>query len=170
MTGHLVFSTLHTNDAVAVVQRLRDLSLDSSSLADALLCVIQQRLARRNCSDCRKPYTPEPQILREFFPNGEIPKDARFVKGTGCSTCHGKGLRGRVGLYEFWEIKRATRQVIGAGADESRIRESAMENGLNSLVEDALRKVYSGVTTVEELRRVVPVEQIRSYSGYYQTH
>jgi len=168
MTGHLVFSTLHTNDAVSVVQRLRDLGLDSSSLADALLCVIQQRLARRNCPDCRKPYTPDPQILREFYPQGEIPKEARFVHGSGCSTCHGKGLRGRVGLYEFWEIKRATRQVIGGGGDESSIRESAMENGLNSLVEDALRKVYSGVTTLEELRRVVPVEQIRSYSGYYQ--
>jgi len=169
MTGHLVFSTLHTNDAVSVVQRLRDLGLDSSSLADALLCVIQQRLARRNCPDCRKPYTPDPQILREFYPTGEIPKDARFVRGTGCSTCHGKGLRGRVGLYEFWEMKRATRQVVGAGGDESVIRSSALENGLEPLVEDALRKVYAGVTTLEELRRVVPVEQIRSYSGYYAT-
>ncbi len=167
MTGHLVFSTLHTNDAVSVVQRLRDLSLDSSSLADALLCVIQQRLARRNCPDCRKPYTPDPQVLREFFPHGEIPPDARFVHGTGCSTCHGKGLRGRIGLYEFWEIKRETRQVIGAGGDENAIRESAMGNGLDSLVGDALRKVYRGLTTLEELRRVVPVEQIRSFSGYY---
>ncbi len=168
MTGHLVFSTLHTNDAVSVVQRLRDLGLDSSSLADALLCVIQQRLARRNCPDCRKPYTPEPIILREFYPDGNIPKEARFVRGTGCSSCHGKGLRGRVGLYEFWEVKRATRQIIGSGAAESAVRESAVELGLASLVGDALRKVYSGLTTLEELRRVVPVEQIRSYSGYYQ--
>jgi len=168
MTGHLVFSTLHTNDAVSVVQRLRDLGLDSSSLADALLCVIQQRLARRNCPDCRKPYTPDPQILREFYPGGDIPKDARFVHGSGCSSCHGKGLRGRVGLYEFWEVKRETRQIVGAGGDESAIRESAMGNGLNSLIEDALRKVYAGITTLEELRRVVPVEQIRSYSGFYR--
>ncbi len=169
MTGHLVFSTLHTNDAVSVVQRLRDLSLDSSSLADALLCVIQQRLARRNCPDCRKPYTPEPQILREFFPDGNIPEQARFVRGTGCSSCHGKGLRGRVGLYEFWEIKRATRQVIGAGESERAIRTSAQDNGLNSIVGDALQKVFSGLTTLEELRRVVPVEQIRGFSGYYHT-
>ena len=167
MTGHLVFSTLHTNDAVSVIQRLRDLSLDSSSLADALLCVIQQRLARRNCPDCRKPYTPDPQILREFFPGGNIPHDARFVRGTGCSSCHGKGLRGRIGLYEFWEVERVTRQVIGSGGDETTIRQSAVDNGLNTLVEDALRKVYLGLTTLEELRRVVPVEQIRSYSGYY---
>ena len=167
MTGHLVFSTLHTNDAVSVVQRMRDLGLDSSSLADALLCVIQQRLARRNCEECRKPYTPEPIILREFYPDGNIPKEARFVRGTGCNACHGNGLRGRIGLYEFWEVKRATRQIIGAGADESAIRESAIELGLASLVEDAMRKVYSGLTTLEELRRVVPVEQIRSYSGYY---
>jgi type II secretory ATPase GspE/PulE/Tfp pilus assembly ATPase PilB-like protein len=168
MTGHLVFSTLHTNDAVAVVQRMRDLGLDSSSLAEALLCVIQQRLARRNCADCRKPYTPDPQILREFFPDGTLPEEARFVRGTGCSTCHGKGLRGRVGLYEFWEVKRPTRQVIGTGSDEGAVRVSADENGLKPLVEDALRKVYSGLTTLEELRRVVPVEQIRSYSGYYK--
>ena len=149
-------------------KRLRDLRLDSSSLADALLCVIQQRLARRNCPDCRKPYTPEPITLREFYPEGSIPKEARFVRGTGCSACHGKGLRGRVGLYEFWEVKRGTRQIIGGGADESEIRESAIELGLASLVGDALRKVYEGLTTLEELRRVVPVEQIRSYSGYYQ--
>ena len=167
MTGHLVFSTLHTNDAVAVVPRLRDLKLEASSLADALLCVIQQRLARRNCPDCRKPYTPDPQIMREFYPDGNIPEAARFVRGTGCSACHNKGLRGRVGLYEFWEVKRPTRQVIGAGAAENKLRESAIENGLNSLVEDALHKVYSGLTTLEELRRVVPVEQIRSYSGFY---
>ena len=168
MTGHLVFSTLHTNDAVAVVQRLRDLGLDASSLADALLCVIQQRLARRNCSDCRKPYTPDPQTLREFYPGGNIPEQARFVRGTGCSACHGKGLRGRVGLYEFWEIKRHTRQVIGSGGNETSVRGSADEHGLQSLVADALRKVYSGLTTLEELRRVVPVEQIRHYSGYYE--
>jgi type IV pilus assembly protein PilB len=169
MTGHLVFSTLHTNDAVSVVQRLRDLSLDSSSIADAILCVIQQRLARRNCPDCRKPYTPDPSLMREFYPTGEVPPEARFVHGTGCSACHGKGLRGRVGLYEFWAIKRPTRQVISAGADENEIRRSAVENGLNSLVEDALRKVYAGLTTLEELRRVVPVEQIRTHSGYYQS-
>jgi type II secretory ATPase GspE/PulE/Tfp pilus assembly ATPase PilB-like protein len=167
MTGHLVFSTLHTNDAVAVVQRLRDLSVDSSSIGDAILCVIQQRLARRNCPDCRKPYTPDASLLREFYPTGELPPEARFVRGTGCTTCHGKGLRGRIGLYEFWAMKRATRQLISAGADENEIRRSAVELGLNSLVEDALRKVYDGLTTLEELRRVVPVEQIRTQSGYY---
>ena len=167
MTGHLVFSTLHTNDAISVVTRLRDLRLDQSSLADALLCVIQQRLARRNCPDCRKPYTPDPAIQREFYPDGNIPKEARFVRGTGCTSCHGKGLRGRVGLYEFWEVKRDTRQVIGSGGDETELRNSAVENGLNLIVEDALLKVYNGMTTLEELRRVVPVEQIRNYSGYY---
>jgi type IV pilus assembly protein PilB len=169
MTGHLVFSTLHTNDAVAVVQRLRDLSVDSSSIADAILCVIQQRLARRNCPDCRKPYTPDASLLREFYPTGELPPEARFVHGTGCTTCHGKGLRGRIGLYEFWAMKRATRQLISAGADENEIRRSAVEHGLSALVEDALRKVYDGLTTLEELRRVVPVEQIRTHSGYYQS-
>jgi len=169
MTGHLVFSTLHTNDAVSVVPRLRDLKLEASALADALLCVIQQRLARRNCPDCRKPYTPDPQIMREFYPDGNIPAEARFVHGTGCSACHGKGLRGRVGLYEFWEVKRPTRQVIGAGGDENELRASALEHGLNSLMEDAMRKVYSGLTTLEELRRVVPVEQIRAHSGFYDS-
>ena len=167
MTGHLVFSTLHTNDALSVIQRLRDLGLDSSSLADALLCVIQQRLARRNCSDCRKPYTPDPSIMREFYPTGEVPEEAHFVHGSGCPNCHGKGLRGRVGLYEFWEVKRATRQAIATGADENEVRTSAEEHGIVPLVEDALRKVYEGTTTLEELRRVVPVEQIRHYSGYY---
>jgi transcription termination factor NusA len=167
MTGHLVFSTLHTNDAIAVVQRLRDLGVDSSSISDALLCVMQQRLARRNCPDCRKPYQPAPALMREFYPSGNVPPEAHFLRGSGCATCHGQGLKGRVGLYEFWEVKRETREVIAARADEGAIRESAAGNGLTPLVEDALRKVYSGTTTLEELRRVVPVEQIRSHTGFY---
>lgn len=167
MTGHLVFSTLHTNDAIAVVPRLRDLGVDSSSLADGLLCVIQQRLARRNCPECRKPYQPDPALMREFYPSGSVPSEAHFLRGTGCSNCHGQGLKGRVGLYEFWEIKRETREIIAAKADEGKIRKSAAGNGLIPLVDDALRKVYAGTTTLEELRRVVPVEQIRSFTGYY---
>jgi type IV pilus assembly protein PilB len=168
MTGHLVFSTLHTNDAIAVVQRLRDLGVDSSSISDALLCVMQQRLARRNCPDCRKPYQPAPALMREFYPSGNVPPEAHFLRGSGCSTCHGQGLKGRVGLYEFWEVKRETREVIAARADEGAIRESAAGDGLTPLVEDALRKVYAGTTTLEELRRVVPVEQIRSFTGFYK--
>jgi len=170
MTGHLVFSTLHTNDAISVVPRPRDLGVDSSSISDALLCVIQQRLARRNCPDCRKPYQPDDTLLRDFFPGDEIPAEARFVRGTGCSTCHGKGLQGRVGLYEFWEVKRATREFVARDADEKEIRRSAEEQGMVPLLKDALRKVYAGTTTLEELRRVVPVEQIRGYSGYYKFH
>jgi len=168
MTGHLVFSTLHTNDAIAVVQRLRDLGVDSSSISDGLLCVMQQRLARRNCPDCRKPYQPVPALMREFYPSGNVPPEAHFLRGTGCSTCHNQGLKGRVGLYEFWEIKRETREVIARKADEGLIRESASGNGLIPLVDDALRKVYAGTTTLEELRRVVPVEQIRSFTGFYE--
>jgi type IV pilus assembly protein PilB len=167
MTGHLVFSTLHTNDAIAVVQRLRDLGVDSSSISDGLLCVMQQRLARRNCPNCRKPYQPAPALMREFYPSGSVPPEAHFLRGTGCSNCHGQGLKGRIGLYEFWEIKRETREVIAARADEGMIRESAVGNGLTPLVDDALQKVYAGTTTLEELRRVVPVEQIRSFTGYY---
>ena len=168
-TGLLVFSALHANDAIAVIERLRDLSLDSSSLADALLCVIQQRLARRNCPDCSEPYAPGRRLLREFFRDGVPPPDARFVRGAGCARCHGKGLRGRVGLYEFWELRRATRQIIEAGGDEVSIRRSALDNGLSLLVEDALDKACHGVTTLEELRRVIPVEQIRGYSGHDDT-
>ncbi len=161
MTGHLVFSTLHTNHSTAAVARLVDLGVDASSICDALLAVVAQRLVRRNCEGCTEIYDPDRTVLEEFF--GEaLPEKLEFQRGRGCPSCNHTGYRGRIGLYEFWELDRETRYAILGGASERQLQELARESGLRPLMEDALRKVERGITTLDELRRVVPLEQIRA--------
>lgn len=162
LTGHLVFSTLHTNHSLGAIQRLRDLA-ESSAVAEALLAVIGQRLARRTCTQCRKAYQPDAAMISDFYPNGP-PAGTTFLRGNGCSTCKSTGYCGRIGLYEFWQLNSEAREAIIAGAGEGQIREITLRSCLMPLLDDALRKVHGGVTTLEELRRVLPLEQIRSYS------
>ncbi|UCF36341.1 MAG: Flp pilus assembly complex ATPase component TadA [Acidobacteriota bacterium] len=164
MTGHLVFSTLHTNDSIGVVQRLSALETPHSSIADSLLLVVSQRLARRICTQCREPYTPGQKLLNDFFPNG-VPSDLTFYRGIGCEACRLKGYRGRVGLYEFWELKNKTRKMISQGVSEDDIREQALTDGLQVLLSDALVKVRHKLTTLEELSRVISIDQLRRYAG-----
>jgi type IV pilus assembly protein PilB len=163
MTGHLVFSTLHTNDAVGVVRRLQNLEVPSAMIADSLLLVVSQRLARRVCSQCREPHEPDPRLLRDFFPKG-VPSGLRFVRGIGCDACRLKGYRGRVGLYEFWEIKTESRRFISRGAGEEELRQGALEEGMRVLLADALAKVATQLTTLEELSRVVSIDQLQRYA------
>lgn len=163
-TGHLVFSTLHTNDSVGAVQRLQHLGVDSSTVGEALLAVLSQRLTRRSCSKCTEPYEPDPAMLEIFFAEGP-PDDWVFYRGAGCAACDYLGYRGRLGLYEYWELKPEV--VLAIVSDEKDVRRVARQSGLMHLVEDGLRKVKQGTTTLEELRRVVPLEQIRSYVRYH---
>ncbi len=160
LTGHMVFSTLHTNNTLGVVRRLRDLEVESSSIAEALLAVIGQRLARRNCVHCLKPHQPDPSVVSEFYPEG-VQFRFQYQRGTGCAECNKTGYRGRIGLYEFWDVTGEARQAIAAG--EQITVEFAKHSGLMLLLEDGLRKVHEGITTLEELRRVVPLEEIRKY-------
>ena len=164
MTGHLVFSTLHTNDSVGAVERLRNLGVDTSTVAEALLAVISQRLARRACSKCKQPYQPEQALLSLFYPNGQ-PEEAAFTSGKGCAACDYLGYSGRVGLYEYWELNPEV--ILAMGRDPANVRKVARGSGLMSLVADGLNKVHQGLTTLEELRRVVPLDQIRAYVNYY---
>ncbi len=163
MTGHLVFSTLHTNHAIGAVARLRDLGVDASSICDGLLAVIAQRLVRRNCQKCIAPYTPNEEMLEDFY-GGEPPEGVVFCRGAGCSACHHTGYRDRIGVYEFWQLNREARNAILSHASEERLLEVGRRSGLRPLVADAVRKVQAGVTTLEELRRVVPMEQIHFFS------
>ncbi|HEY2932734.1 MAG TPA: ATPase, T2SS/T4P/T4SS family [Acidobacteriota bacterium] len=165
LTGHLVFSTLHTANSLGVVQRLRDLGVEPSSLGEALLAVIAQRLARRNCLHCRKPYHPDPGLMSDFYTD-ELPVKAAYQRGTGCSHCNGTGYKGRIGLYEFWYITDEARMAISSGGREGQIPEIAYRTGLMPLMEDGMRKVHDGVTTLEELRRVVPLEEIRRFANF----
>ncbi len=163
MTGHLVFSTLHTNDAFGVVRRLYNLEISPALVADSLLLVVAQRLARRICPQCQEPGEPDPKLLRDFYPRG-VPDGIRFLKAAGCPACRHKGYRGRIGLYEFWEVNARTRQMIAAGASEEEIRKAAVQDGARVLLHDALSKVAAGVTTLEELSRVVPIDQLQRYA------
>jgi type IV pilus assembly protein PilB len=162
MTGHLVFSTLHTNDSIGVIQRMLNLDVPPSSVADSILLVVSQRLARRICVQCKQTYEPSQKLLSDFFPHG-IPEGLIFARGAGCEACRGKGYRGRVGLYEFWEVKPNTRHYIGINASEEEIRKAALKEGMQLLISDALIKIKKQVTTLEELSRVVSIDQRQRY-------
>ncbi len=164
MTGHLVFSTLHTNDAVGVVRRLQNLDIAGEMISDSLLLVVSQRLARRNCPQCSEPYQPDPRQLETFFPRG-VPSDVQFVRGLGCDACRLKGYRGRVALYEFWEVGSETRRIIARRGREEEIREMGLQEGFRVLLADALSKVLSQMTTIEELSRVVSIDQLQRYAA-----
>ena len=163
MTGHLVFSTLHTNDSVGALQRLRNLGVDSAIAAEAILAVMAQRLARRVCTKCRQHYGPDRALLSLFYPDGR-PKDVEYVSGAGCAACDYLGFKGRLGLYEYWELRPEV--VLAIHNEPGNVREIARRTGLMSMVEDGLNKVQQGITTLEELRRVVPLDQIRKYTAY----
>lgn len=164
LTGHVVFSTLHTNDAVGVVPRLLDLGLPPFILAATLEAVLAQRLVRRTCPDCAEAYSPDPagtEILARAVSatgaSGEPLPPAEFRRGRGCAQCRGTGFRGRVGLFELFEITPEVREAIGRGASQGALRALARETGMASLPVDGWEKVRSGLTTVEEVIRVIEV-------------
>jgi type IV pilus assembly protein PilB len=154
-TGHLVLSTLHTDDAPSCVTRLTDIGIEPYVSASALIGVIAQRLMRRLCTHCRRPYTPDPDTLRALnVPEAEAAA-LTFYRAVGCDHCNHTGYRGRVGIYEIMQVTDKLRRIIAQRGSEAQIREVALEGGMVSLGEDGLMKVKAGVTTPEELLRVV---------------
>jgi type IV pilus assembly protein PilB len=158
-TGHLVLSTLHVNDAQGAVRRLVDLGVTPALVAQSLLCVVSQRLARRVCRDCGRPERPAAGLFEELYPTG-APAGARFLRGAGCGACHRSGYRGRIGLVELWQLDRATRAMIERGASTAELIDHALATGMRSLVADAADKAAAGLTTLEELRGVLSYEQL----------
>ncbi len=146
LTGHLVLSTLHTNDAVGAVLRLRDLGVPEYLIAATLQSVLSQRLMRTVCSECVE--------WRDENLDGAVP-GGRVARAVGCSACRGTGYRGRCGVFEYLAISPSLRDAISQRAELERLRELAMSEGLNSLENDAWKKVAEGLTTPEELRRVI---------------
>jgi len=154
-TGHLVMSTLHTDNAPSVVTRLMDIGTEPYVIASALVGVIAQRLVRRLCVHCRRQYTPPADTLRALNINDADAAAIPFYKSVGCDQCNHTGYRGRIGIYEVMRVTDKMRRLISARAPEDQIRESALGTGMISLGEDGLAKVRSGITTPEELLRVV---------------
>jgi general secretion pathway protein E len=153
MTGHLVFSTLHTNDAISAVPRLLDLEIPDYLVAATLEGVLAQRLVRRICPDCRVSYDPPIESIAAVAdrPVGRM----TLTRGSGCGACRGTGFRGRVGLFELLRIDDTVRDAVATHASRAQLRDCAVRAGFMSLRADGWQKVDAGLTTVEEVTRVV---------------
>ncbi len=151
LTGHLVFSTLHTNDAPSSVTRLIDMGIEPFLVASSVVGVIAQRLVRKVCPYCKEAYTPSPEVLRDLGIEGY---SGKFFKGTGCDYCMGTGYLGRTAIYEILEIDKEIRHLILTGKDSDEIKEFAVKRGMKTLKSDGAEKVKMGITTPEEVLRV----------------
>src|SRR5437773_4539502 len=153
LTGHLVLSTLHTNDAPSTVNRLMNMGIEPFLVASSVHLICAQRLVRRLCANCKEPHpTPPPALVQAGF----SPEDAKSVvpnRGRGCEKCNNTGYKGRVGLYEVMEVTEELRELILVGASALELRRKAVEEGMLTLRQSGLRKVKEGVTTVEEVVR-----------------
>jgi len=159
LTGHLVFSTLHTNDAPGAVTRLVDMGVEPYLVASSLEAVLAQRLVRLICPSCRQSYTPpaaEAALLRAELP-GEVPE--QLQRGAGCRECLGTGYRGRTGIFELMPVTQSVRALILKGASSGEIRRQARADGMRSLRQDGWRHLLAGRTTVEEVLRVTKDER-----------
>ena len=162
-TGHLVLTTLHTDDAPSAVTRLTDIGIEPYVIASATIGVVAQRLVRRLCPHCRRQYTPGPDVLRALNICEADAANIPFYRPVGCDQCHQTGYKGRIGIYEVMRITDRIRRMIAQRASEDAVREVAQSTGMLALGDDALAKVKAGVTTAEELLRVVTeVREMRS--------
>ena len=154
-TGHLVLSTLHTDDAPSTITRLMDMGMEPYVIASALVGVVAQRLVRRLCTSCRRQYTPEGETLRALNISESDAAQFVFYRAIGCEECNGTGYRGRIALYEVMRVNDKVRRLVAQKAGEDMVREAAIGAGMMTLGEDGLAKVKAGITTAEELLRVV---------------
>jgi len=167
LTGHLVFSTLHTNDAAGAVTRLLDLGVEPYLVSSSLIAVMAQRLVRRVCPDCKQAYQPSPHELRELgllsteaLSSGSAGEGGKFYLGAGCDRCFQTGYRGRTGVYELMLINEEIQDLIYQRANAGVIKKAALNAGLQTLRMDGARKVLAGVTTIAEVLRVTQTDVI----------
>jgi type IV pilus assembly protein PilB len=153
LTGHLVFSTLHTNDAPSAIIRLIDIGVEPFLLAATVETIVAQRLVRRVCAACRLEYTPDEAVLRELAIREEDVRGKKFARGKGCEKCHGSGYSGRLALYEILVASDRLKQMILDGKSVDSIRLAAREEGMRTLRESGLLAIGDGETTVEEVLR-----------------
>jgi type IV pilus assembly protein PilB len=151
LTGHLVFTTLHTNDAPSAIARLIDMGVEPFLIASSLEGVLAQRLVRKICSNCRTPYEPSEAILRQIGLSVHEVGDKNFYYGTGCDQCNNTGYKGRKGIYELLDITEPIRELITARSPSVVIRQKAIELGMSTLRADGLRSIFDGETTIEEV-------------------
>jgi type IV pilus assembly protein PilB len=153
MTGHLVLSTLHTNDAPSSINRLMNMGIEPFLVATSCHLVAAQRLVRRICSKCKEPTSVPDQALIDIGFSKTDAKSIKLFKGQGCEVCNNTGYKGRVGLFEVMVIDDDMRELILSGASSYDLRQKAIQNGMISLRESGLRKIRDGLTSVEEVAR-----------------
>ena len=153
LTGHMVFSTLHTNDAPSTVTRLRDMGVPAFLITATLEGILAQRLVRRICKECKERTMPNTDTLAQLWLTPDEVTDRKFFHGRGCASCNNTGFKGRVGLFEFMPITDEIREIINRNGSTAQIRDAAMRTGMHPLRDSGLEKVYSGVTTIEEVIR-----------------
>jgi type IV pilus assembly protein PilB len=155
LTGHVVFSTLHTNDAPGSITRLLDIGVEPFLISSGVTGVLAQRLARTVCRSCKEPYVPSEEVLEQFG-IAERAKGRTFFQGRGCQGCRFSGYRGRIGVYELLLVTDAIRDLINQRKSDTEIRKAAIKTGdLRTLYRDGLEKAVKGITTLEEISRIV---------------
>ncbi|TWU45532.1 Type II/IV secretion system protein [Novipirellula aureliae] len=154
LTGHLVFSTLHTNDAPSAISRMVDIGVPGYMVASSVIAVLAQRLVRTICPRCKVRYQPPKEVIRDSGLPPEMIAQAEFARGKGCPYCGRKGYRGRIGIYELMLVNNRLREMMFKGKDSKIIRTEAINNGMSTLYADGMLKVIRGITTFEEVYRV----------------
>ena len=154
LTGHLVFSTLHTNDAPSAITRMIDMGVPGYLVASSVVAILAQRLVRTICPKCRVRHTPSEKVLEDVGVTAEQREGATFMRGKGCNSCQKSGYRGRIGIYELMMVDTRVREMIFANQSTVEIRKHALERGMKTLYMDGIDKVLKGITTFEEVYRV----------------
>jgi len=154
LTGHLVLSTLHTNNASSALARLIEMGVESFLVSSAIDCVLAQRLARKLCVYCKQEYKPTEKFLRENFLNPEF-EDVTLYRAKGCRKCHNTGYKGRIGIYELMLMSNEIRDACLERKSSEEIERIAISQEMETLREDGFKKVKQGVTSIEEVLRVV---------------
>jgi type IV pilus assembly protein PilB len=153
LTGHLVLSTVHTNDAPGTISRLIDMGIEPFLISSAIILILAQRLIRKVCTECREPIKVHPQLLIDLgIPPDEV-KSIQVYKGKGCSLCNNTGYKGRVGLYEVMPMKEEVKELVLSRASTSEVKKEAIRLGMKTLRQSGIAKIREGVTTIEEVLR-----------------
>jgi type IV pilus assembly protein PilB len=154
LTGHMVLSTLHTNDAPSTISRLLNMGVEPFLITASVNLVLAQRLARKVCNDCKAPFAHDRVVLLDFGFTEQQIAGAKLMKGTGCKNCNGSGYRGRVAIYEVMRFTEQLKEMVLQGASTAELKAAAVKNGMSSLRMSGIGKVLAGVTTTEEIGRV----------------
>jgi type II secretory ATPase GspE/PulE/Tfp pilus assembly ATPase PilB-like protein len=155
LTGHLVFSTIHTNDSASTITRLLDMGIEPFLVASSVEGIVAQRLVRGLCTACRRPVELDLNVLRDHgFPVERLATEGPIYEAVGCDECRGTGFKGRSGIFEILPVTDEIRPLVIAHASASEIRQEALKHGMKTLREDGWDKVLNGVTSLDEILRV----------------